>query len=180
MMDDIRRRAEDDVYGKVAAQVRADKKMLDDFVANPDISRYGIADLERMKAMTAYDYADYPNDDARQAALRGVYYSEEVTYGKRDVLEYGRYSDLFFEVQDNSPFYAAKNIYKDKDRFRQYLTPQEWEWLNTYDHRRDMIVFKALVDKLKDLGRREKRHLMPSILPGLICRWIPLSDMIMT
>lgn len=156
MMDDIRRRAEDDVYGKVAAQVRADKKMLDDFIANPDISRYGIADLERMKAMTAYDYADYPNDDARQAALRGVYYSEEVTYGKRDVLEYGRYSDLFFEVQDNSPFYAAKNIYKDKDRFRQYLTPQEWEWLNTYDHRRDMIVFKALVGKLKDLGRREK------------------------
>lgn len=57
-MDDIRRRAEDDVYGKVAAQVRADKKMLDDFIANPDISRYGIADLERMKAMTAYDYAD--------------------------------------------------------------------------------------------------------------------------
>lgn len=28
MMDDIRRRAEDDVYGKVAAQVRADKRCL--------------------------------------------------------------------------------------------------------------------------------------------------------
>lgn len=95
--------------------------MLDDFIANPDISRYGIADLERMKAMTAYDYADYPNDDARQAALRGVYYSEEVTYGKRDVLEYGRYSDLFSKCRTTAPFMRQRTSIKTRTGFANIL-----------------------------------------------------------
>lgn len=166
LIADIRKKTEDSIYNQLAANIRADKKMVEDFVANPDISRVSFKDLERMKWLTSFSAKSFPgltfvlkqDDFARAAELESLYYSAEAEYHKRKVTDL--YSDDFYRLRDSSPYRLARDMYIAEEKIREYLTPEEFQWFNAYNHAVDMAVFKGLTAKLRHLAAHEKKSVV--------------------
>lgn len=154
MVADLEKRVQDSVYSQVVKAMRADKKQVEDFLQNPDISNVSLKDLQKMKDITKTVWVGRDNDlvppegmtsNEYYAVLRDKYYAEELEYKKSDIRDL--YYNEFYSVKENSPYYTD-GMYIQGSVLKTYLTLEEQNWFETYNHLEDMEIFKAYQDKL--------------------------------